>query len=111
VDDFGTGYSSLSHLRRLPLDELKIDRSFVLQMIEDDSDQAMVRATIDLAHNLGMRVIAEGIEDQRTWLRLAELGCDAAQGHLVAAAMSPQALLSWIASNNTRELDERSQAV
>ena len=74
VDDFGTGYSSLANLRRLPIDELKIDRSFVSPMLKDESDLIIVRSTINLGHDLGLRVIAEGVEDAPTLRRLARLG-------------------------------------
>lgn len=84
IDDFGTGYSSLVHLRRLPVDQIKIDRSFVMNMDRDDNDAAIVRSTIDLAHNLGLRVVAEGVESGYHLQRLAELGCDLAQGYFVA---------------------------
>jgi len=84
LDDFGTGYSSLARLARLPVDELKIDRSFVAAMITDPGHAAIVRSTIHLAHDLGLTVVAEGIEHQAQWDRLAELGCDEAQGFLVS---------------------------
>ena len=81
IDDFGTGFSSLVQLQRLPVDEIKIDRSFVSAMIGSESDAAIVRSTIDLARNLGLVVTAEGVEDERTHRRLAEMGCDLAQGY------------------------------
>jgi diguanylate cyclase (GGDEF)-like protein/PAS domain S-box-containing protein len=84
LDDFGTGYSSLTHLKTLPVGEVKIDRSFVADMATDAIDGAIVGSTIDLAHSLGMRVVAEGVEDERTWERLAELGCDLVQGYALS---------------------------
>jgi diguanylate cyclase (GGDEF)-like protein len=80
IDDFGTGYSSLSYLKRMPVDEIKIDKSFVAGMMIDDNDLVIVRSTIELARSLGLRVVAEGVEDEATWNRLCELGCDLAQG-------------------------------
>jgi diguanylate cyclase (GGDEF)-like protein len=95
IDDFGTGYSSLAYLRRLPVQELKIDRSFVLRLGFDDEDAAIVRATIDLGHSLGLTVVAEGVEDARALRRLRELRCDTLQGfHLCR----PQAAKDVIAT-------------
>ncbi len=84
IDDFGTGYSSLAYLKHLPIDELKIDRSFVDTMVTDPSDLTIVRSTIDLSHNLGLEVVAEGVEDGDTLRLLADLGCDRAQGYYVS---------------------------
>jgi EAL domain-containing protein (putative c-di-GMP-specific phosphodiesterase class I) len=96
LDDFGTGYSSLVHLRRLPVSELKIDRSFVARLVIDNEDAEIVRCTVDLAHSLGLLVVAEGVEDDETWERLRDLGCDAIQGWLVAAAMPPTETTAWL---------------
>ncbi len=97
VDDFGTGYSSLENLRRLPIDELKIDRSFVTPMLTDKSDLIIVRSTINLAHDLGLRIIAEGVEDARTLDQLTALGCDLAQGFHLSRPMSPENFTGWVA--------------
>ena len=97
LDDFGTGYSSLQHLRRLPLAEVKIDRSFVLGMATDRGDAAIVRSVIDLAEALGLRAVAEGVEDERTWRLLAAAGCHAAQGWFHARPMPPDDLATWLA--------------
>ena len=97
LDDFGTGYSSLQHLRRLPLSEVKIDRSFVLGMGADRGDAAIVRSVIDLAGSLDLRVVAEGVEDERTWRSLAALGCHAAQGWFHARPMPAADFDAWLA--------------
>jgi EAL domain-containing protein (putative c-di-GMP-specific phosphodiesterase class I) len=96
VDDFGTGYSSLANLRKLPIDELKIDRSFVSPMLQDESDLIIVRSTINLGHDLGLRIIAEGVEDAQTLDRLALLGCDLAQGFHVSRPMPADAFTDWL---------------
>jgi diguanylate cyclase (GGDEF)-like protein len=89
IDDFGTGSSSLAHLRDLPVGELKIDRSFVMNMEVDDSDAVIVRSTIDLGRNLGLKVVAEGVEDESTWKAVSDLGCDLAQGFFRSRPMPP----------------------
>jgi EAL domain-containing protein (putative c-di-GMP-specific phosphodiesterase class I) len=96
LDDFGTGYSSLQHIRRLPVTELKIDRAFVLGMATDRGDAAIVRSVIDLARAFRLRVVAEGVEDERTWRLLAEAGCDAAQGWFHARPMPAAELAVWL---------------
>ncbi len=96
VDDFGTGYSSLANLRKMPIDELKIDRSFVSPMLRDESDLIIVRSTINLGHDLGLRIIAEGVEDAATLQRLAGLGCDLAQGYHISRPMPGQAFRQWL---------------
>ena len=98
VDDFGTGYSSLQNLKRLPIDELKIDRSFVTQMLRDENDLIIVRSTVNLGHDLGLRVIAEGVEDQATLERLSALGCDLAQGFHISRPMSSDAFDKWLSA-------------
>lgn len=96
IDDFGTGYSSLAYLSRLPVNEMKIDRSFILGIAEDPSKAAIVRAALDLGHNLRLEVVAEGVEDQRTWDLLFALGCDTAQGYYMSRPMPAEAVLPWL---------------
>jgi EAL domain-containing protein (putative c-di-GMP-specific phosphodiesterase class I) len=95
VDDFGTGYSSLSHLRKLPVHELKVDRSFVQGMGRNADDTAIVRAIVDLAHTLGLMVVAEGVEDAETWEALVGAGADVAQGYHLARPMAIDAFRIW----------------
>ncbi|BBH64467.1 GGDEF-domain containing protein [Actinoplanes sp. OR16] len=97
LDDFGTGYSSLQHLRRLPLAEVKIDRSFVLGMATDRGDAAIVRSVVGLAEALGLRAVAEGVEDEATWRLLAAAGCHTAQGWFHARPMPAAGLAEWLA--------------
>jgi EAL domain-containing protein (putative c-di-GMP-specific phosphodiesterase class I) len=96
LDDFGTGYSSLTHLRRLPIDEIKIDRSFIQDLETDSDDAAIVQSTIDLAHSLNLTVVAEGVETAVTWNRLRDFGCDQAQGYYLARPMAAQQLTGWL---------------
>ncbi|MCF2528632.1 putative bifunctional diguanylate cyclase/phosphodiesterase [Yinghuangia soli] len=96
LDDFGTGYSSFVHLRHIPVSEIKIDRSFVARLTVDEEDAAIVRSTVDLAHSLGLRVVAEGVEDDATWERLRDLGCDSAQGWLIARALPRDEATAWL---------------
>ncbi|WP_431478030.1 EAL domain-containing protein [Massilia eburnea] len=96
IDDFGTGYSSLAYLKRLPVDELKIDKSFVLNMANDVGDAKIVRSTIDLGHNMGLRVVAEGIESEAAWNILAEMGCDQGQGYHMSRPIPANELAGWI---------------
>jgi diguanylate cyclase (GGDEF)-like protein len=95
IDDFGTGYSSLAYLKRLPVDSVKIDKSFVLNMDTDENDAAIVRSTIDLARNLGLTVVAEGVESETIWKTLAGLGCDIAQGNYLTAPLPGAKLSAW----------------
>ena len=96
IDDFGTGYSALSYLQKLPVDEIKIDKSFVSGLLTDPRSEAIVRSIIDLGRNLGFRVVAEGVEDRRTWECLVQLKCDAAQGYYISRPLSPSNLLRWL---------------
>ena len=102
IDDFGTGFSSLGQLKRLPVDVLKIDKSFVLNMEHDDNDDVIVRSTIELGHNLGLRVVAEGVETQETWSRLAQLGCDTAQGFFISRPLPRIVLVDWLRKRGPR---------
>ncbi len=96
IDDFGTGYSSLSYLKQMPVDELKIDKSFVLGMQDDPSDVVIVRSIIDLAHNIGIPVVAEGVESQESYDLLKKLGCDAVQGHFISEPLPIAAFMRWM---------------
>ena len=99
IDDFGTGYSSLSHLKQLPVDEIKIDRSFVKEMQNSSDDQVIVQTTLVMGHNLGLKVVAEGIEDAATLQQLQQLGCDLAQGYHIARPMPVEDFLRWLERN------------
>ena len=96
VDDFGTGYSSLSYLNQLPLDEVKIDRSFISRLLLDPQTSSIVRTAIELSHALGLDAVAEGVEDEATLERLKLLGCDRAQGYFIARPMPADAVLPWL---------------
>jgi EAL domain-containing protein (putative c-di-GMP-specific phosphodiesterase class I) len=98
IDDFGTGYSSLSYLTQLPVDELKIDHTFVRTTAVDDKQATIVRSMIDLGHNLGLEVVAEGLEDELTRQRLVALGCDLAQGFYLSRPAPSDALTALLAS-------------
>jgi EAL domain-containing protein (putative c-di-GMP-specific phosphodiesterase class I) len=100
VDDYGTGYASLAYLKDLPLQELKIDRAFVTNIQRRERDLAIVRATVELAHKLGMTVIAEGVEDLATLETLQRIGCDGAQGYAIARPMRPEELIGWLATHS-----------
>jgi EAL domain-containing protein (putative c-di-GMP-specific phosphodiesterase class I) len=102
LDDYGTGHSSLSYLNELPVDTLKIDRSFVTTMDTSNQGATIVRSTIDLARNLGLEVVAEGVETERAWRILGELGCDYAQGYWMARPAPAQYLLAVVAQLNLR---------
>jgi EAL domain-containing protein (putative c-di-GMP-specific phosphodiesterase class I) len=96
VDDFGTGYSSLAYLKRLPVSEIKVDRSFVMNMDENEGDATIVRSTIDLGRNLGLDVVAEGVETKQVWDRLRALGCTAAQGYYLSRPVPADDLGAWL---------------
>ena len=101
IDDFGTGYSSLAYLRDLPIDELKLDRSFVIPMADDARARALVAAAVALAHSLGLRMVAEGVETQIAYAELARLGCDQAQGFYMSRPVPAVELDSWLQGRMT----------
>src|SRR3954454_19705431 len=96
IDDFGTGYSSLAYLQELPVGSVKIDKSFVMSMSEDPGNAMIVKSTIDLGHNLGLQVVAEGVEDNSVYNQLAALGCDYAQGYFLSRPLSPEKMTVWL---------------
>jgi EAL domain-containing protein (putative c-di-GMP-specific phosphodiesterase class I) len=95
IDDFGTGYSSLAYLKKLPVQELKIDRSFVMNLDRDDDDINIVRSTIDMAHHMGLQVTAEGVETESVAGKLRSLGCDDAQGYLFSRPLNADDFAAW----------------
>jgi EAL domain-containing protein (putative c-di-GMP-specific phosphodiesterase class I) len=103
IDDYGTGYSSMSYLKNLPVDELKIDRSFVSRLTSDHNDAVLAQSAIDLGHNLGLSVVAEGIEDEATLSELRALGADAAQGYHLGRPMPEDILRDWVANRTTTD--------
>ena len=98
IDDFGTGYSSMAYLKGLSVDALKIDKSFVRNLATDPSDRAIVRSAVELAHNLGLQVVAEGVEDTVSYQQLSKLGCDLAQGYYMGKPMPVAELERWLGS-------------
>ena len=106
IDDFGTGYSSLSYFKKIPADELKIDKSFVMRMIADEADQRLVETIIGLARQFRLDVVAEGVENKSTLDMLARMGCDYAQGHLIAPALSAEQLRIWLRGNSAHTCTE-----
>jgi EAL domain-containing protein (putative c-di-GMP-specific phosphodiesterase class I) len=96
IDDFGTGYSSLSYLKQVPADELKIDKSFVLNMLADKADRKIVEQTIALGHSFNLAVVAEGVEDERVSKELIAMGCDFAQGFHYARPLTPEKFVEWV---------------
>jgi diguanylate cyclase (GGDEF)-like protein len=109
VDDFGTGYSSLSYLRRLPVHEVKIDKSFVLGMATDSGDLGIVRAIVDLGRHLGMAVVAEGVESEMTLTLLEDMGCDVAQGFLFSRPLPVERMEAWMAARTELEVDDEDE--
>ncbi len=105
IDDYGTGYSSLAYVKNLPVNELKIDREFIMNMIDSEEDVAIVRSTIELGHNLGLKVVAEGIEREEEMKMLKEFGCDQAQGFLISKALTAEDMEAWISENKNSPTD------
>ncbi|MDB5756396.1 MAG: hypothetical protein JWR56_2824, partial [Massilia sp.] len=95
IDDFGAGYSSLSYLQKLPVDWIKVDQSFVMPMTSNSDSAVIVRSTIELGHNLDLKVVAEGVESEAVWNSLAELGCDVAQGYFISTPMPAEQMKDW----------------
>ena len=108
VDDFGTGYSSLAQLKKLPIHELKIDKSFVLKLDQSEDDRVIVHSTIDLGHNMGLEVVAEGVETEASQSVLRELGCDIVQGYLLAKPISAEEFSQWVGAHQQRQITAES---
>jgi EAL domain-containing protein (putative c-di-GMP-specific phosphodiesterase class I) len=111
VDDFGTGYSSLAYLRRLPVDEVKIDKGFVMGLSSDLGDLAVVRAIVELGHSLGLTVVAEGVEQDATRDQLLEMGCDVAQGFLISRPLGADRFDAWLAARTVRAFGAHDETV
>jgi diguanylate cyclase len=107
IDDFGTGYSSLAHLRRLPVDEIKIDRSFIQELEKQTADDVILRSTINLGHALNLKVVAEGVEIAASWEALGQFGCDLVQGYFVSKPLPAAEFIAWA---NSRRVDPPSSA-
>jgi len=104
LDDFGTGYSSLSYLKKLPVHELKIDRSFVIDLLTDKEDLAIVEASIAIAKQFKLRTVAEGIEDEQTLTQLKSMGCDIAQGYHIQKPLPADKFEEWLAQQKVAKL-------
>jgi diguanylate cyclase (GGDEF)-like protein len=102
IDDFGTGYSSLAQLKRLPVDEIKIDKSFVLDLERQNDDAVIVQSTIELGHSLGVKVVAEGVETAGSWNMLQQMGCDMAQGFFISAPLPGAEVVNWVRALNSK---------
>jgi EAL domain-containing protein (putative c-di-GMP-specific phosphodiesterase class I) len=98
IDDFGTGHSSLAQLRNIPLHELKIDKSFIMSMFDDEMNTAIVRTVIELSHSMKLEVVAEGVENEDILRQLCSLGCEQAQGYFLSRPLPPEAFLEWLHS-------------
>ena len=99
IDDFGTGFSSLAYFKHIPADELKIDQSFIRNMLNDETDRKIVKLIIDIAHAFGLSVLAEGVEDKATVQALRDMGCDYAQGFYFSKAIPHSDYLDWLSTN------------
>lgn len=108
IDDFGTGFSSLAYLKKLPVSEVKIDKSFVFEMTKNENDAVIVKSIIDLGHNLSMKVVAEGVEDKDTVLALKKLGCDVLQGFYFSRPMPPRDFLAWVEKSRKKKSARKS---
>ena len=100
IDDFGTGYSSLTYLKKLPVSQIKVDRTFVMNMNREEDDSIIVQSTVDLGHNLNCQVVAEGVENLETLEKLRSLGCDQAQGYFLSRPLSADEITTWFAQSN-----------
>jgi EAL domain-containing protein (putative c-di-GMP-specific phosphodiesterase class I) len=99
IDDFGTGYTSLASIRRLPIHEIKIDRSFITGMLKDEKDAMIVRSIIELGHNLDLVVVAEGVETEEAFNTLAALGCNEIQGYFICKPQASESLKTWFSAS------------
>jgi EAL domain-containing protein (putative c-di-GMP-specific phosphodiesterase class I) len=104
IDDFGTGYSSLAHLRSLPVDEIKIDRSFVMELDRENADDVILRSTINLGHAMNLKVVAEGVETATALQALARFGCDLVQGYFISRPLPEAAFSDWLANRSIVEV-------
>lgn len=111
IDDFGTGYSSLAYLKDLPASEVKIDRSFVMDMLGNDNDAVIVRSIIDLGHNLSLNVVAEGVEDKETATRIKKQGCDVLQGYYISKPVSSDDFLTWLLEQKEKNKSDKMNAI
>jgi sensor c-di-GMP phosphodiesterase-like protein len=111
LDDFGTGYSSMDYLRRLPVAELKLDKSFVERVTLSPTDRSIVELMIRIAHTFGLEVVAEGVEDVATEAALVEMGCNCAQGHLYAQAMPLETFVTWWRASDALQAREEHRAL
>jgi len=107
MDDFGTGHSSLAQIKNMPLHELKIDKSFITNMMSDEQNRAIVHTTVELAHHMNLRVVAEGIEDEETLRQLSKMGCEEAQGYFLSRPVPPNELIDWLENREQVSYTER----